>query len=54
MACGVAWLAPKGNTGSWLFTKVKPCWMGSITGWVAICEAGVVVINHASHLFYKI
>ena len=27
-------LAPKGNTRSRLFTDVKPCWTGLISGWV--------------------
>ena len=29
-------LSPKGNTGSRLFTEVKPCWTGLISGWVTI------------------
>ena len=29
-------LTPKGNTGSRLFTEVKPCWTGLISGWVTI------------------
>ena len=32
----IVWLSQKGNTGSCLFTKVKPCWMGLISGWVTI------------------
>ena len=54
-------LSPKGNTGSRLFTEVKPC----ISGWVTIkieypllysmgSQAGTVDINHAFHLYYKI
>lgn len=40
--------------------KVKPCWVGSRTGWVAMlesevhpsaCQADVVVINRASRLY---
>ena len=51
------------NTGSRLFTEVKPCWTGLISGWVTISikypvlyslgsQAGVVDINHAIHLYY--
>ena len=51
------------NTGSGLFTEVKPCWTGLISGWVTISitypvlyslgsQAGVVEINHAFHLYY--
>ena len=29
-------LSPKGNTSSRLFTEVKPCWTGLISGWVTI------------------
>jgi len=29
-------LSPKGNTGSRLFTEVKPCWTGLIFRWVTI------------------
>ena len=50
------------NTGSRLFTEVKPCWMGLISGWVTISikypvlyslgsQAGVVDISHAFHLY---
>ena len=57
-------LSPKGNTGSRLFTEVKPCWTGLISGWVTIgikypvlyclgSQAGVMDINHAFHLYYK-
>ena len=57
-------LSPKGNTGSRLFTEVKPCWTGLISGWVTIgikypvlyclgSQAGIVDINHAFHLYYK-
>ena len=52
------------NTGSRLFTEVKPCWTGLISGWVTISikypvlyslgsQAGVVDINHAFHLYYN-
>ena len=57
-------LSSKGNTGSHLFTEVKPCWTGLISGWVTIeikypvlyclgSQAGVVDINHTFHLYYK-
>ena len=50
------------NTGTRLFTEVKPCWMGLISGWVTISikypvlyslgsQAGVVDISHAFHLY---
>ena len=53
------------NTGSCLFTEVKPCWTGLISGWVTISmkypvlyslgsQAGVVDINHAFHLYYNV
>ena len=53
------------NTGSRLFTEVKPCWTGLISGWVTISikypvlyslrsQAGVVDINHAFHLYYNV
>ena len=53
------------NTGSRLFTGVKPCWTGLISGWVTISikypvlyslgsQAGVVDINHAIHLYYNV
>ena len=53
------------NTGSRLFTDVKPCWTGLISGWVTISikypvlyslesQAGVVDINHAFHLYYNV
>ena len=53
------------NTGSRLFTEVKPCWTGLISGWVTISikypvlyslgsHAGVVDINHAFHLYYNV
>ena len=52
------------NTGSRLFTEVKPCWTGLISGSVTIyvkypvlyslkSQAGVVDINYAFHLYYK-
>ena len=56
----------KGKTpGSRLFTEVKPCWTGLISGWVTISikypvlyslgsQAGVVDINHAFHLYYNV
>ena len=51
----------KENTGSRLFTEVKPCWTGLLSGWVTISieypvlyslgsQVGVVDINHAFHL----
>ena len=53
------------NTGSRLFTEVKPCWTGLMSGWVTISikypvlyslgsQAGVVDINHAFHLYYNV
>ena len=33
-------LTPKENTGACLFTEVKPCWMGLISGWVIIQHSG--------------
>ena len=53
------------NTGSRLFTEVKPCWTGLLSGWVTIStkypvlyslgsQAGVVDTNHAFHLYYKV
>ena len=53
------------NTGSRLFTDVKPCWTGLISGWVTISikypvlyslgsQAGVVDINHAFHLYCNV
>ena len=53
------------NTGSRLFTEVKPCWMRLISGWVTISikypvlyslgsQAGVVDTNHAFHLYYNV
>ena len=53
------------NTGSRLFTEIKPCWMGLISGWVTISikypvlyslgsQAGAVDINHAFHLYYNV
>ena len=52
------------NTGSRLFTEVKPCWIGLISERVTIYikdpvlystggQAGVVDINHAFLLYYK-
>ena len=52
------------NTGSRLFTEVKPCWTGLISGWVTIyikypvlyslgSQDGEVIINHAFHLYCK-
>ena len=52
------------NIGSRLFTEVKPCWTGLISGWVTILikypvlyslgsQAGVVDINHAFQLYYN-
>ena len=52
------------KTGSRLFTEIKPCWTGLISGWVTISmkypvlyslgsQVGVVDINHAFHLYYK-
>ena len=29
-------LSPRENTGSRLFTEVKPCWMGWMSGWMTI------------------
>ena len=51
--------------GSRLFTEVKPCWTGLISGWVTISikyrvlcslgnQAGVVHINHAFYLHYNV
>ena len=51
-------------TVSTVFTEVKPCWTGLISGWVTIgikypvlyclgSQAGEVDINHAFHLYYK-
>ena len=48
-----------------LFTEVKPCWTGLISGWVTISikypvlyslgsQAGVVDINHAFQLYYNV
>ena len=53
------------NTGSRLFTEVKPCWTGLTSGWVTILikypvlyslgsQDGVVDINHAVHLYYTV
>ena len=53
------------KTGSRLFTEVKPCWTGLISGWVTISikypvlyslgsQAGVVDINHAIHRYYNV
>ena len=53
------------NTGSRLFTEVKPCWTGLISGWVTISikypvlyslgsQAGVVDISHPFHLYYNV
>ena len=53
------------NTGCRLFTEVKPCWTGLISGWVTISikypvlyslgsQADVVDINHAFHLYYNV
>ena len=47
-----------------MFTEVKPCWTGLLSGWVTIwikypvlyflgSQASVVNINHAFHLYYK-
>ena len=52
------------NTGSLLFTEVKPCWTGLFSGWVTSwikypvlyvlrSQAGVISINYAFHLYYK-
>ena len=53
------------NTGSRLFTEVKPCWTGLIPGWVTSSikypvlyalgsQASVGDINHAFHLYYNV
>jgi len=52
------------NTGSRLFTEVKPCWTGLISGWVTIyikypmlyslgSQNGEVIINYAVHRHCK-
>ena len=49
------------NTGSRLFTAVKPCWTGLISRWVIKypvlystgSQAGVMDINHSFHLYHK-
>ena len=52
-------------SGSRLFTEVKPCWTGLISGWVSISikypvlyslgsQAGIVDINHAFHLYKNV
>ena len=62
---GVTAITKRENTGSRLFTKVKPCWTRLISGWVTIeikypvpyslgNQAGEVDINHAFHLYYNV
>ena len=38
-------LSPKENTGSRLFTEVKPCWTGLISGWVIKSTASDIEIS---------